>query len=125
GQPPINLGLQTMRLQARATPAGANSSNIAFDAEISGTRLGSISASGMTMATMRNGIPELTEQQAIQVDTNLAIKDLSWLSAFTGDATDVGGEVSGNVRIARTRGVWNTSGQINGSDLRVVRLDDG
>lgn len=125
GQPPIDLGLQTLRLQVRATPAGSNSSNIAFDVDVAGSKLGNLSARGTTLATMRDGIPELTEQQAIQMDTNLAIKDLSWLSAFTGDATDIGGEVSGNVRIERTRGVWNTNGRINGSGLRVVRLDDG
>ena len=125
GQPPVGLGLQTLRLQLRATPAGANSSTIAFDADIAGSRLGSVSARGTTVATIRGGIPEITEQQAIQMDTNLAIKDLSWLSAFTGDATDIGGELSGNVRISRTRGVWNTNGQISGSGLRVVRLDDG
>jgi len=125
GQPPIELGLQTLRLQVRATPASGNSSNIAFDVDIAGSKLGNLSARGTTVATMRDGIPELTEQQAIQVDTNLAIKDLSWLSAFTGDATDIGGEVSGKVRIERTRGAWNTNGRINGSGLRMVRLDDG
>lgn len=125
GQPPIDLGLQTLRLQVRATPAGSNSSNIAFDVDVAGAKLGKLSARGTTLATMRDGIPELTEQQAIQMDTSLAIKDLSWLSAFTGDATDIGGEVSGNVRIERTRGVWNTNGRINGSGLRMVRLDDG
>lgn len=125
GQPPIDLGLQTLRLQVRATPANGNSSNIAFDVDIAGSKLGTLSARGTTLATIRDGVPELTEQQAIQVDTSLAIKDLSWLSTFTGDATDIGGAVSGNVRIERTRGVWNTNGRINGSGLRVVRLDDG
>src|SRR5690606_13673996 len=125
GQPPIELGLQTLRLQARATPANGNSSNIALDAEIVGSRLGRISAKGTTVAAIRDGIPELTEQQAIRLETDLAIQDLSWLSAFTGDATDIGGEVAGSVRIERTRGVWNTNGRISGKGLRVVRLDDG
>src|SRR5690606_12749803 len=57
GQPPIALGLQTLRLQVRATPADGKSSNIAFDADVVGSRLGSISVRGTTVANIRDGIP--------------------------------------------------------------------
>ncbi len=125
GEPPLALGLQTLRLQVQAQPANGTTSNIVLDAEIVGSRLGRISARGTTVATVRNGIPEVSAQQPIQIDTSLAIKDLSWVSAFAGDANDIGGALSGDVRITRTRGVWDANGQLSGSGLRVVRLDDG
>lgn len=125
GEPPIDLGLQSLEVRLTARPANGNSSNIAFSANVSGTKLGRIDVRGSTIATAVNGVPEVSEQQPITLEANLAVKDLSWLAAFAGDATDIGGAVAGEVRATRTRGVWNTQGRVTGSDMRVVRLDDG
>src|SRR5690606_18295023 len=58
GDAAIALGLQSRRLQARATPSSGNASILTFALNVSGKHLGEISAQGSTVAVTRDGIPE-------------------------------------------------------------------
>lgn len=125
GEPPVPLGLKDLQLDVRATAGPGSSSRIAIAAQVAGSRVGSIKATGGTTVAIRDGIPVLDPQQAVQLDASFDMDDLAWLGTFTGDSIDIGGKLKGTVQLARDGGAWQTRGQIDGSGLRVVRIDDG
>lgn len=125
GEPPIPLELRTLALRAEAVPASGNTSNVTFSLDLAGRQFGQIAANGATAITVRNGVPELTPQQRIQADVKLAVQELDWISSFIGDDTEIGGKLEGALRFVREGGQWQASGGLNGSGLRVVRIDEG
>ena len=125
GEAPIALGLQELALSARATPVRAGQSAVQFNLDVRGSRIGTISAQGSTVALLRGGVPVVTERQDITLDARLALDDLGWLVAITGDENEVGGRLQGAVRLVRTGGQWRADGTLEGDELRVIRVDDG
>lgn len=123
--PPITLGLQVLDLQIQARPLKGGQSALTLNLDVVGDQLGRLSARGQTEARLNQGVPVVTEAQPIVVDAKLALDDLGWLVAFTGDETEVGGRLNGDVRVERRSGQWQARGDLTGSDLRIIRVDDG
>ncbi len=122
---PIALGLETLELDLRATPREADVSDLGFELQVQGRTLGSVSAQGSTVLRLLNGVPVISEQQPVSLEAQLAIDDLGWAVAFTGDETELGGQLRGDVSLQRRDGEWDASGTLQADDLRVVRIDDG
>jgi translocation and assembly module TamB len=88
--------------------------------------MGQATASATTLLHARDGSLYLEPKDRKSARVAADIGDLSWVSLFTGDAMEFGGSVSANLEVeSRPDGSWNSSGIIEGSKLRVVRVDDG
>ncbi|GAA5236535.1 hypothetical protein FOZ76_13980 [Verticiella sediminum] len=125
GGPPLRAGLSELNLTLQAKPGSGGNSALSFQLDLAGKQLGSVRASGTSAVAVRDGMPEWGEQQPVAVDADIALADLAVLTPLTGDAIDVGGRLNGRLRVTRQAGVWNTGGTLQGSDLRVVLIDQG
>ncbi len=127
GDPPFSLGLQALTLDVNASRAGAALSRLSADLNIRTAKRGSITAtSAMMLRTSADGRLGLDPSAPKTLKLQADIADLSWLSLFLGDATDVGGALQANVQAqSGARGAWTVQGAVNGQHIRFVRLDDG
>lgn len=127
GDPPFPLGLRTLQADLRARPTGNGASRIDIDIDVDTVKMGraEIQANSLLRTTPEGGF-YVSPNDATTVNVKADVADLSWLSLFVGDATDIGGRLTADVQ-ARSRpdGSWQTSGTVNGSDIRFVRIDDG
>ncbi|TCT11020.1 autotransporter secretion inner membrane protein TamB [Paralcaligenes ureilyticus] len=127
GDPGFPLGLQAFTLDVSASRAGAASSRISADLDIRTAKRGRITATGTT--TLRTSVGgQLTfdpnDPKTLKLHADMA--DLSWLSLFLGDATDLGGALQADVQAqSGAHGAWTIQGAVNGQHIRFVRLDDG
>lgn len=125
GEQSLALGLQTLQVDLRAEATGPGASTLHLEANVAGKQLGRLALEGSTRMVLSGGVPMVMEQEPVRLDARLALDDLSWLMAFTGDETEVGGRLNGEVRLERTRGEWLATGSLQGDQLRVVRIDEG
>ena len=125
GSPPLALGLKQLDVQLVARAEAGNRSSLNLQALIEGNRVGRLSVSGNTTVVTQSGLPIVSEQERVQLDVNLNVTDLGWISAIVGDETELGGRIEASARFTRVNGVWNATGTITGDDLRIVRVDDG
>ncbi|MGE4336123.1 MAG: translocation/assembly module TamB domain-containing protein, partial [Pigmentiphaga sp.] len=125
GEQAVALGLQALRLDLVAEAAGTGASTLRVEAHLAGNQLGRLDLDGSTRMVLSGGVPMVTEQEPIRLDARLALDDLSWLMAFTGDETEVGGRLNGDVRLERAQGEWQATGSLQGDQLRVVRIEEG
>jgi translocation and assembly module TamB len=126
GDPALPLGLTALLADFRAEPTRTpGHSRLTVDLNLAGERIGTIKGRGEAELVATNGSLALDESKPAQADLNLDVKDLAWLSLFTGDTLEVGGRMAGDVRIRRDAGAWGARGSLRGEGLRVVRIDDG
>ncbi|TAL75192.1 MAG: DUF490 domain-containing protein [Burkholderiaceae bacterium] len=127
GNPDVPLGLQALNVNINAKPVGASLSRLTADVRVVTAKMGqgTVTASAMLRSTPGGGFV-LDRKDPQTVDVDAEIKDLGWLSLFTGDAMDLGGSVRANLK-ARSKpdGTWTTSGTVRGENIRIVRVDDG
>lgn len=127
GNPDVPLGLQALNVDINAKPVGASLSRLTADVRVVTAKMGqgTVTASAMLRSTPGGGFV-LDRKDPQTVDVDAEIKDLGWLSLFTGDAMDLGGSVQANLK-ARSKpdGTWTTSGTVRGENIRIVRVDDG
>lgn len=126
GDPPVPLGLSNLLADFRAEPTRTpGHSRLTAQLDLAGERIGTIKGRGEAELIASNGSLSLDESKPAQADLSLDVKDLGWLSLFTGDTLEVGGRVAGDVKVRREAGVWGARGTVRGEGLRVVRIDDG
>ncbi|QEI08328.1 hypothetical protein FXN63_22680 [Pigmentiphaga aceris] len=126
GDPPVPLGLTALLADVRAEPTRTpGHSRLTVELDLAGERIGTVKGRGEAELIASVGSLSLDESKPAQADLSLNVKDLAWLSLFTGDTLEVGGRVAGDVRIRRDAGVWGARGTVKGEGLRVVRIDDG
>ncbi len=126
-EPAFPLGLRTLGLDIEAVAAGAATSKITAVLKLDTERMGQASATASTLlhATAGGGL-YLEPRDAKTVDIDANIRDLGWTSLFLDDTMELGGEVQAAVRLqSRPDGTWNSSGDIKGKGIRVIRIDDG
>jgi translocation and assembly module TamB len=127
GKPVVPLGLQALNVDINAKPVGASLSRLTADVRVVTAKMGqgTVTASAMLRSTPGGGFV-LDRKDPQTVDVDAEIKDLGWLSLFTGDAMDLGGSVQANLK-ARSKpdGTWTASGTVRGENIRIVRVDDG
>src|SRR5690606_36190551 len=83
-----------------------------------------ISVSSRLRATPGGGFALDMPGKTVAIDAN--IDDLGWVSLFTGDAMEFGGHLHADVTMeAGANGQWDSRGTITGTDVRIVRIDDG
>ena len=126
GDPPQPLGLSALLVDFRAEPTRVpGHSRLTAQLDLAGERIGTIKGNGVAEIVASNGNLALDESKPAQADLSLDVKDLAWLSLFTGDSLEVGGRLAGDVRLRREAGAWGARGTVRGEALRVVRIDDG
>jgi len=126
GSPPIALGLRTLEARVRATPEGnAGHSRIALEANIEGQRVGTVRVDGEAGVVARGGAIGLDRDRPANIQAQIDLQDLSWVSLFVGDSVEVGGKLAGSARVVQEAGEWRASGGFQGQGIRIVRLDDG
>ncbi len=127
GQMPFPLELQELALDLTLAPTTASSSRLQAELTLDSRRMGRVAATANTLvhATPGGGIVlNPSDVKTVNVDASMA--DLGWTSLIVGDALDIGGAVQANVRLqSRPDGSWASEGTIQGSDLRVVMIDQG
>lgn len=122
GDPPIPLGLTALALDLKATPTGGANSRLDASLNVRTQKMGSIAGSATAVLA---GLG-LDERRPMRVNLDADIADLTWVDLFVGDTMEVRGKVRAKVDAQGTlNGKWNTSGTIQGQELRVVRIDDG
>jgi len=122
GDPPIPLGLTALELGLKATPTGGANSRLDASLNVRTQKMGAISGSATAVLS---GLG-LDERRPMRVNLDADIVDLTWVDLFVGDTMEVRGKVRAKVDAQGTlNGKWNTSGTIQGRELRVVRIDDG
>ncbi|TKR54342.1 DUF490 domain-containing protein [Allopusillimonas ginsengisoli] len=125
-EPSFPLGLKTLTLGIQASRANSSTSQLLVDLEVETEKMGSISAQGKTVlhADGMRLFLEPKDPKAVQLKAN--VKDLGWLSLFTGDAMEFGGTLNADVKIdSKPDGKWTSNGTIRGDKIRIVRIDDG
>ncbi len=126
GSPPQALGLRSLSADLLATPAGGGGrSRVTLKANVDGERFGHVSISGEAGVVAQGGGVGLDKDRPAFADTDIDLRDLSWIGLFTGDAIEIGGALAGKARIAQEGGQWQARGGFNGTGIRLVRLDDG
>jgi translocation and assembly module TamB len=126
GDPPVPLGLSALLADFRAEPTRTpGHSRLTAQLDLAGERIGTIKGNGSAEIIASGGNLALDESKPAEANLNLDVKDLAWLSLFTGDALEVGGRMAGDVRVRREAGAWGARGTLRGEGLRVVRIDDG
>lgn len=126
-QPDFPLGLQTLGLDITAAAAGASTSKITAELKVDTQRMGQLSATASTLlhATPGGGL-YLEPSDVKTVDLTANIRDLGWTSLFLDDSMELGGVLQADVHLqSRPDGTWNSSGNIQGDDIRLIRIDDG
>ncbi|HLR13542.1 MAG TPA: translocation/assembly module TamB domain-containing protein [Burkholderiaceae bacterium] len=123
----IPLGLEGLGLQVRASPTDGGNARIDADLDVVTAEMGQLHARlAAPLRRFADGGFGLNPNDTLTADVQADIEDLAWVSLFTGDELDFGGELKADASIeARLDGSWQGQGTINGSDLKVVRIDDG
>ncbi|MFV9474847.1 translocation/assembly module TamB domain-containing protein [Advenella sp. RU8] len=121
-QHPLALGLTQLSLNMRANPVSGTQSQVLADLLVDTREKGRLTA--RVNSRMNGMVPDL------KGGTNVAIKgrldDIAWLSAFTGELLDLGGQINIDMMAQSTAsGQWSTSGTLNGNKVRVVQIDNG
>lgn len=119
---PFTLGLQNLALHAVFEPKGEEMSQLnaqlLFDTQNKGN------AKLTLTSTFRGLVPNLkggTRLKAVG-----GIKDIAWASIFTEDLLTLGGSVNFDVSLTSTsNGQWQSSGFVNGQELRIVEVENG
>jgi len=123
--PPFRLGLQDLALEvtARAQEGG---SRIDAQLELTSRRMGHIKAGARSLLLFPPGGAPAVSDEGVALNVDAAVENLAWVSLFTGDAMEFGGKLDARLA-ARVRmdGSWDGTGEIHGSELKVVRVDDG
>jgi translocation and assembly module TamB len=125
GDPPVPLGLRRLALDLTAKPAGAGSSRVDAKLDAQTAKMGAIAATGSAVLGSKAG-PFTIDPAQIRAHIDADIADLGFVGLFTGDSMEVGGALKANVDVAGAPGgEFHSTGTVNGSKLRLVRLDDG
>lgn len=127
GDPPIPLGLRRLVLDVNATPTGASASRLNATLDVQTEKMGAVRGqANAVLSSGQGGALALDPRQPIRASLDADIDDLAWVSLFTGDALEVGGEIDASLQAQGTLGgAWAASGTVRGQKLRVVRVDDG
>lgn len=123
----IPLGLQELSLQVQASPSNQDSANVRADLTVTTARMGAVTARlAAPLRRFAEGGFGLYPDDTLSADIQADIDDLAWVSLFTGDELDFGGQVTADAVVqARLDGSWSGQGTIAGSELKIVRVDDG
>lgn len=120
--PPFPLNLETLALKLAFQPQQGGASQVVAELDVASAGMGSIRAAARTHLQGLSWTPAHT----VNGELHANVDDLAWLSLFTGDALEFGGRLVADVSVASgADGSWQTDGEIQGSDLRIVRVDDG
>lgn len=127
GEPQVALGLDKLRIEARARAAGARGSQVDIGLELQSQRVGSASGEGsLLLVRPAAGGWALSPTVPIRGALRADLADLSWLALLTGDSLEVGGSLRADVQAEGLPGKdWDIRGSVSGEKLRVVRVDDG
>ena len=125
-EPPFALGLQTLTLDVSARPLGDGLSQLGADLNVVTADMGRASATIAARLRASPGGGFALEPAGTTVDVNADIEDLGWVSLFAGDAMEFGGQVNADVMLpSQEDGSWDSVGTVTGSNIRIVRIDDG
>ncbi len=119
---PFTLGLQNLALHAVFEPKGGDTSQLnaqlLFDTQNKGN-------AKLTLTSAFKGlVPNLNG--GTQLKAVGGIKDIAWASIFTDDLLTLGGAVNFDVDLKSTsNGQWQSSGFVNGQELRIVEVENG
>lgn len=125
-EPPFALGLQSLTLGVTARPTNGGVSQVTADVSVLTADMGRADATLSTRLRATPGGGFAPEVEGTTIDVDAAVDDLGWISLFAGDAMEFGGQVNANVTLTMLAdGQWDSNGTINGSNIRIVRIDDG
>jgi len=122
-EPPVPMQLRDFTLKATATRTAAGKSQVRAVATIQTAAMGSLA---VTAQTRIRGDWQLDEPDATTIDIRSDMADLAWLSLLSNLPVELGGALSAHLMLEhRADGEWTTQGQVNGTGLRIVYLDEG
>ncbi len=127
GDSPFPLELQALQLDLGLVPTGSGRSRLDAQLEVVARRMGRIAASATTPlhATPAGGI-SLDPADPKRVTVDAAVADLGWAGIMLDDTLDIGGALQANLRFdSRPDGRWDSTGTLQGKELRVVMVDQG
>lgn len=124
---PFPLELEALQLDVALVPSAAATSRLTAELAVDTRRMGRINASAVTVAhALPGGGITLNPSDPSTISVDAEVADLGWTSLLVGDALDIGGALQAKVKLdSRPDGSWNSAGNITGSNLRVVMIDQG
>lgn len=119
---PFALGLSQLATQLKFQQAGPGSSVLRGDLQIQTRDKGNVA---LTLRSDFKGLtPNLRGGTSLQAKGS--IQDIAWASVFTNDLLSLGGALDFDVSLqSRANGQWDSQGQINGRNLRIVEVENG
>ena len=127
GDVPVRLGLTDARLDVDIQRVGAGLSRADADLQIQTRELGSMRLRADTPihATPEGGL-SLQPQDERHVRFEAQSQDLAWVNLLLNGEMEVGGTIQADVQgRSLPDGSWTLSGPVQGSDLRLLIVDQG
>lgn len=125
-EPPFPLGLQELSLNLEARPQGNGYSRLDAELNVVTADMGRVHANATSRLLAASGGGFSFETAGTTATIQANIDDLGWVSLFTGDAMEFAGHLTADVTlVSQADGSWDNSGTITGTDIRIVRIDDG
>jgi len=127
GEQPIPLGLREMAVNLTAKKLNSERSQIDAQLNIATRRMGKLNASVQTpLRVDEGGGLSLHPGDPIDAKLNADIDNLAFISIFAGDALEFGGSLHADLSARGSLdGRWDTSGSMEGENLKVIKADDG
>lgn len=119
---PFALGLSNLAAQFKFQPTSGNNSVLNGDLQIQTRDKGNVA---LNLRSEFKGLePNLRGGTGLQAKGS--IQDIAWASVFTNDLLSLGGAIDFDVGLrSRANGQWDSQGQINGRNLRIVEVENG
>lgn len=119
---PFLLGLTQLGSTLKFQQTGPNTSVLQGDLQIQTRDKGNVAVN--LRSEFRGLQPNLAGGTSVQAKGN--IQDIAWASVFTNDLLSLGGALDFDVALqSRANGQWDSRGQINGRNLRIVEIENG
>ncbi len=122
---PVPMGLRTLGMNIKANRVSAGVSRLLAEGQVQTADKGSLEVDGSFLLRSAGGW-RIDPADGNVVQARAVVADLGWISIFTGDAVELGGKISADVKAqSRKDGSWGTGGNVSGEGLRIVSLDQG
>ncbi|AFN35429.1 translocation/assembly module TamB domain-containing protein [Taylorella equigenitalis] len=117
-----HMGIQDLSLQAIFEPSVGNKSDFKTTITLNTKTTGQLKINAKVPFV---GLQPLL-RSGTEVTATGKINDISWVSAFTDDLLELGGEADFDIRLhTKSDGNWTTTGYLNAKDLKIVEVENG
>lgn len=117
-----HMGIQAFDIQANFAPTTGNRSDFNASIVLNTNTTGNLKI--VAKVPFIGLQPQL--RSGTQVTAVGKINDIAWVSAFTDDLLELGGEADFDIKLnTKSDGNWTTTGYLNAKNLKIVEVENG